>query len=79
MDFIEIAVTGIDGEAAEAIRELFNRYGHGGAGDARFAAEDRDDHYAGPRYGFVHLCIADRRRPARHGRAFGDVFGVWAG
>jgi ribosomal protein L11 methyltransferase len=31
MDFIEIAVTGIDGEAAEAVSKLFNRYGHGGA------------------------------------------------
>lgn len=31
MDFIEIAVVGIDGEAAEAVSELFNRYGHGGA------------------------------------------------
>jgi ribosomal protein L11 methyltransferase len=31
MDFIEIAVNGIDGEAAEAVSELFNRYGHGGA------------------------------------------------
>lgn len=31
MDFIEITVTGIDGEAAETVRELFNRYGHGGA------------------------------------------------
>lgn len=31
MDFIEIAVRGIDGEAAEAVSELFNRYGYGGA------------------------------------------------
>lgn len=31
MDFIEIAVVDIDGEAAEAVSELFNRYGHGGA------------------------------------------------
>lgn len=31
MDFIEIAVIGIDGEAAEAVGDLFNRYGHGGA------------------------------------------------
>jgi ribosomal protein L11 methyltransferase len=31
MDFIEIAVIGIDGEAAEAVADLFNRYGHGGA------------------------------------------------
>ncbi len=31
MDFIEIAVKNIDGEAAETISELFNRYGHGGA------------------------------------------------
>ena len=31
MDFIEIAVIGIDGEAAETVSELFNRYGHGGA------------------------------------------------
>ena len=31
MDFIEIAVNGINGEAAEAVSELFNRYGHGGA------------------------------------------------
>lgn len=31
MDFIEIAVIDIDGEAAEAVSDLFNRYGHGGA------------------------------------------------
>jgi ribosomal protein L11 methyltransferase len=31
MDFIEIAVIGIDGEAAETVSELFNRYGYGGA------------------------------------------------
>jgi ribosomal protein L11 methyltransferase len=31
VDFIEIAVTNINGEAAEAVSELFNRYGHGGA------------------------------------------------
>lgn len=31
MDFIEIAVVGIDGEAAEAVSDLFNRYGQGGA------------------------------------------------
>ena len=31
MDFIEIAIIGIDGEAAETVSELFNRYGHGGA------------------------------------------------
>jgi ribosomal protein L11 methyltransferase len=31
MEFIEIAVSGIDGEAAEAVSDLFNRYGHGGA------------------------------------------------
>jgi len=31
MDFIEIAVEGIGGEAAEAVSELFNRYGYGGA------------------------------------------------
>lgn len=31
MDFIEIAVDGLDGEAAETVSELFNRYGHGGA------------------------------------------------
>jgi ribosomal protein L11 methyltransferase len=31
MDFIEIAVIGINGEAAEAVSDLFNRYGHGGA------------------------------------------------
>jgi len=31
MDFIEIALIGIDGEAAETVGELFNRYGHGGA------------------------------------------------
>lgn len=31
MDFVEIAVVGIDGEAAEAVSELFNRYGQGGA------------------------------------------------
>jgi ribosomal protein L11 methyltransferase len=31
MDFIEISVSNIDGEAAEAVSDLFNRYGHGGA------------------------------------------------
>jgi len=31
MNFIEIAVDGLTGEAAEAVSELFNRYGHGGA------------------------------------------------
>lgn len=31
MDFLEIAVPGIDGEAAETVSELFNRYGYGGA------------------------------------------------
>jgi ribosomal protein L11 methyltransferase len=31
MDFIEISVANIDGEAAEAVSDLFNRYGHGGA------------------------------------------------
>lgn len=31
MDFVEIAVPGINGEAAEAVSELFNRYGYGGA------------------------------------------------
>ncbi len=31
MDFLEIAVVGIDGEAAETVSELFNRYGYGGA------------------------------------------------
>ena len=31
MDFTEIAVIGIDGEAAEAVSDLFNRYGYGGA------------------------------------------------
>ena len=31
MDFIEIALIGLDGEAAETVSELFNRYGHGGA------------------------------------------------
>ena len=31
MDFIEITVADIDGEAAEAVSELFNRYGYGGA------------------------------------------------
>lgn len=31
MDFVEIAVIDIDGEAAEAVSELFNRYGYGGA------------------------------------------------
>ncbi len=31
MDFVEIAVPGINGEAAEAVGELFNRYGYGGA------------------------------------------------
>lgn len=31
MDFIEIAVVGIDGEAAEVVGDLFNRHGYGGA------------------------------------------------
>jgi ribosomal protein L11 methyltransferase len=31
MDYVEIAVIDIDGEAAEAVSELFNRYGYGGA------------------------------------------------
>lgn len=31
MDFLEIAVAGIDGEAAETVSDLFNRYGYGGA------------------------------------------------
>jgi ribosomal protein L11 methyltransferase len=31
MDFIEISVSNIDGEAAEAVSDLFNRYGQGGA------------------------------------------------
>jgi ribosomal protein L11 methyltransferase len=31
LDFIEIAIIGIDGEAAETVSELFNRYGYGGA------------------------------------------------
>jgi ribosomal protein L11 methyltransferase len=31
MDFLEISVSNIDGEAAEAVSDLFNRYGHGGA------------------------------------------------
>jgi ribosomal protein L11 methyltransferase len=31
MDFLEIAVDGLDGEAAETVSELFNRYGYGGA------------------------------------------------
>ena len=31
MDFTEIAVIGIDGEAAEAVSDLFNRLGYGGA------------------------------------------------
>lgn len=31
MDFIEIALTDLNGEAAETIGELFNRYGYGGA------------------------------------------------
>ena len=31
MDFIEIAVVDIDGEAAETVSDLFNRYGYGGA------------------------------------------------
>lgn len=31
MDFLEIAVVGINGEAAETVGELFNRYGYGGA------------------------------------------------
>ncbi len=31
MDFIKISVSDIDGEAAEAVSDLFNRYGQGGA------------------------------------------------
>lgn len=31
MDFLQISVNDIDGEAAEAIAEVFNRYGYGGA------------------------------------------------
>jgi ribosomal protein L11 methyltransferase len=31
MDFTEIAVIGINGEAAETVSELFNRFGYGGA------------------------------------------------
>ena len=31
MDFIEITIPEIDGEAAETVGELFNRYGYGGA------------------------------------------------
>lgn len=31
MDFIEIALVGLNGEAAETVGELFNRYGYGGA------------------------------------------------
>jgi len=31
MDFLEISVSNIDGEAAEAVSDLFNRYGQGGA------------------------------------------------
>jgi len=31
MDFIELSVSNIDGEAAEAVSEVFNRYGYGGA------------------------------------------------
>ena len=31
MDFTEIAVVGIDGEAAETVSDLFNRHGYGGA------------------------------------------------
>jgi len=31
MDFVEISIIGIDGEAAETVGELFNRYGYGGA------------------------------------------------
>jgi ribosomal protein L11 methyltransferase len=31
MDFIEITVAEIDGEAAETVSELYNRYGYGGA------------------------------------------------
>lgn len=31
MDFIEISVSNINGEAAETVSELFNRYGQGGA------------------------------------------------
>lgn len=31
MDFVEISVSPVDGEAAEAVSDLFNRYGYGGA------------------------------------------------
>ena len=31
MDYLEISVANIDGEAAEAVSDLFNRYGQGGA------------------------------------------------
>lgn len=31
MDFIRIAIANIDGEAAEAVSEVFNQYGYGGA------------------------------------------------
>ena len=31
MDFIQISLSNLDGEAAEAVSEVFNRYGYGGA------------------------------------------------
>lgn len=31
MDWLEVSVQQVNGEAAEAVREVFNRYGHGGA------------------------------------------------
>ncbi|MDM8532381.1 50S ribosomal protein L11 methyltransferase [Anaerolineales bacterium HSG25] len=31
MDFIQVAINDINGEAAETVAELFNKYGHGGA------------------------------------------------
>ncbi len=39
MDFIEITISGIDGEAAETVSELFNRYGQGGAVVESYAPE----------------------------------------
>ena len=58
MDFIEIAVRGIDGEAAEAVSELFNRYGYGGA-----VIEDEEEsrNQRGARCGG-----ATQKEPSRH-------------
>lgn len=39
MDFVEIAIVGVNGEAVEALSELFNRYGHGGAVVESFAPD----------------------------------------